>query len=291
MMLEWFEANREVLESRGFVIHQMLSNPEAWWIEPSAFVEIETPVFGGTIETTIDGRCWYHFITRNEEIPDIEGRFLCLDPVALEYRKTDWYSGDIADVNIEPRYEIRQVSDYDHIFEPIISRFNLPVEGEELVRHEQDLNFIPVVRFSSVVVFDESLRVLLVCERKAGIEGLWGTPGGGDEPGEIPVQAAKRELYEETGLKNIELELLETLLWHGDRGDILMCHIFLAQVHSSLHIAPVFTDEILEVGWFDQETFKTMYENRMIRSQNSKMFVETAFRYVQAQKKNSGESA
>ena len=94
------------------------------------------------------------------------------------------------------------------------------------MNHDQDLNFIPVIRFSSVVVFDESLRVLLVCERKAGIEGLWGTPGGGDEPGEIPVQAAKRELYEETGLKNIELSLLETLLWHGDRGDILMCHIF-----------------------------------------------------------------
>lgn len=159
------------------------------------------------------------------------------------------------------------------------------------MKHDQNLNFIPVIRFSSVVVFDESLRVLLVCERKAGIEGLWGTPGGSDEPGEIPVQAAKRELYEETGLENIELELLETLLWHGDRGDILMCHVFLAQIHSSLHIAPVFADEILEVGWFDQETFKTMYENRMIRSRNSKIFVETAFRHVSAQTKNSGESA
>ena len=154
---------------------------------------------------------------------------------------------------------------------------------------EESIVFIPVVRFSSVVVFDESLRVLLVCERKAGFEGLWGTPGGGDEPGEIPVQAAKRELYEETGLKNVELELLETLLWHGDRGEILMCHIFFAQVHSSVHVAPVVTDEISEVGWFDQRAFKTMYENRMIRTPHTKIFVETAFRHIQAQTRNSGE--
>lgn len=130
-MLEWFETNREALESRGIVVHQTLSNPEAWWIEPSAFVEIETPSFLGTIETTIDGRCHCHFITRDETMSDVWDRFMCLDPAAVEYRKTDWYGGDMADVTYEPSYEVHQVSDYDLILEPIISRFIHPAPREE----------------------------------------------------------------------------------------------------------------------------------------------------------------
>jgi hypothetical protein len=131
MMLEWFEANREAFQSRGIVIHQIHSNPEAWWIEPSVFVEIETPSFFGTIETTIDGRCHCHFITRDETSYEVWDRFLCLDPAALEYRKTDWYSGDMADVTYEPGYTIHQVSDYEHILEPIISKFSQPtLQGE-----------------------------------------------------------------------------------------------------------------------------------------------------------------
>lgn len=154
----------------------------------------------------------------------------------------------------------------------------------------ESITFIPVVRFSSVVVLDESFRVLLVCEQKPGIEGLWNTPGGGDEPGELPVQAAKRELYEETGLKNLEPQFLETFLWHGDRGDILMCHVFVLQVNSSIQIAPVFTEEILEVRWFYKLEFDQMYENHKIRTEFTKIFVESALRYVQTQTVQPGES-
>jgi hypothetical protein len=131
LMLEWFEANREALKSRGVVIVQILSDPKAWWIEPSAFIELETPFFLGTIETTIDGRCWYHFLPKDDLNIEILERFLCLDPAALEYRKTDWYNGDMTDVTYEPIYEIHEVSDYDHILEPIISRLSQPtLQGE-----------------------------------------------------------------------------------------------------------------------------------------------------------------
>ena len=158
------------------------------------------------------------------------------------------------------------------------------------MQNNESITFIPVVRFSSVVVLDESFRVLLVCEQKPGIEGLWNTPGGGDEPGELPVQAAKRELYEETGLKNLEPQFLETFLWHGDRGDILMCHVFVLQVNSRIQIAPVFTEEILEVRWFKKLEFDRMYENQKIRTELTKIFVESAFRYAQAQTVQPGES-
>ncbi len=122
MVLEWFTLNRTSLESQRFVIHQILSNPEARWIEPTVFIGFETPFFVGEIEMTIDGRCCYRLLPQNSSGPDIVQCFLCLEPAALEYRKRDWYSGNMADVNIEPCYEIYQISDYDPIFEPIISK-------------------------------------------------------------------------------------------------------------------------------------------------------------------------
>lgn len=56
-----------------------------------------------------------------------------------------------------------------------------------------------------VLIQDESGRVLL---QKRGDDGLWGTPGGGLEPGEDFLTAARRELWEETGLDCPNLALL-----------------------------------------------------------------------------------
>lgn len=49
----------------------------------------------------------------------------------------------------------------------------------------------------AVIVCDDSGRILL--ERRSDC-GWWGLPGGRIEPGESIVQAAIREVYEETGL-------------------------------------------------------------------------------------------
>jgi 8-oxo-dGTP pyrophosphatase MutT (NUDIX family) len=54
-----------------------------------------------------------------------------------------------------------------------------------------------------VVLLDPDDRVLLVrwhFEDPDGPTDVWGTPGGGIDPGETPEKAVRRELLEETGL-------------------------------------------------------------------------------------------
>ncbi len=66
----------------------------------------------------------------------------------------------------------------------------------------------PVVRQAGrIFVLDEEQRVLLMHERRdiGSDRTHWITPGGGVEPGEGLVQAALREVYEETGLR-LELD-------------------------------------------------------------------------------------
>ena len=63
---------------------------------------------------------------------------------------------------------------------------------------------IPIVRESArVVLLDARDRILLFCvdDRRLAAQQLWITPGGGIRPGETPLAAANRELWEETGIE------------------------------------------------------------------------------------------
>ncbi len=55
-----------------------------------------------------------------------------------------------------------------------------------------------------VIIFDDQRRILL-CHRRD--YDIWNLPGGGIEGGELPTEAAVREVQEETGLK-IEIKRL-----------------------------------------------------------------------------------
>ncbi|GIE84126.1 NUDIX hydrolase [Actinoplanes regularis] len=73
----------------------------------------------------------------------------------------------------------------------------------------------PVIarRAGRVLLVDLAGRALLLHGGDPARPGLrwWFTPGGGLEPGESPVEAAARELFEETGLRVEPVELGESI--------------------------------------------------------------------------------
>lgn len=75
--------------------------------------------------------------------------------------------------------------------------------------------------FVRVVVRDSQSRVLIVVHRGTS-KGIWNLPGGKVEAGESPEEAARREVFEESGLAMGPLSLLcedyfklDGTIWRG----------------------------------------------------------------------------
>jgi 8-oxo-dGTP pyrophosphatase MutT (NUDIX family) len=103
-------------------------------------------------------------------------------------------------------------------------------------------------RRARVIVANDKGEVLLV-KSWFGRQ-KWTLPGGGVNRGEDPIEAAKRELLEETGIKNVELKFL------GEKqiGEVTKYkgHIYKVQVKSDHPIIPSKHRhlEIIDTKWF-----------------------------------------
>lgn len=71
----------------------------------------------------------------------------------------------------------------------------------------------PIVAVGVVVIrrFEPGTRVLLIKRRKSPRAGTWSIPGGRQRLGETLEAAARREVYEETGLELAGLRLLDVV--------------------------------------------------------------------------------
>ncbi|MBI3822527.1 MAG: NUDIX hydrolase [Planctomycetes bacterium] len=109
----------------------------------------------------------------------------------------------------------------------------------------------PAVTVDIVIVTREQKpRVLLVKRKHEPFQGMWATPGGFIEMDESLDAAAKRELFEETGVR---MEKLTQLHAFGDpkrdpRGRNIAV-AYLAVVDPD-DLQPRAGDDAAEVGWF-----------------------------------------
>lgn len=104
-----------------------------------------------------------------------------------------------------------------------------------------------------VIIFtirDDDLKVLLIRRGREPFQGRWAIPGGFVDMNEPLEEAARRELQEETGVRDV---LLEQLAAFGDphrdpRGWVISIAYFVLLNAASLTIQAA--DDAADVGWF-----------------------------------------
>lgn len=115
----------------------------------------------------------------------------------------------------------------------------------------------PVAAAIALVVKDD--QILLVRRANPPDAGRWGFPGGKIEFGETVLEAAERELSEETGVTGKALRVITAVeAFDKDEAKALRQHFILIGVLCRwLSGAPVAGDDALEADWFTLAALKT----------------------------------
>lgn len=108
-----------------------------------------------------------------------------------------------------------------------------------------------IVRFADVIIFRPDHKFLIL-QRAFGdgpTKQQWCIPGGHVDPGETFIEAAARELFEETGFKKLDTELREVGVYKNNEVDI---HYFITEL-SPEESNLVLLDSEEEIGsmWID----------------------------------------
>ena len=110
-------------------------------------------------------------------------------------------------------------------------------------------------KLGAIAVVHHQGRFLLVKRKKEPNANTWGFPGGHVELGETALEAAVRELAEETGvIGKAERYLTNVDAITRDANGTIQFHYLLAVVICTYHSGrPVAADDVSDAGWFTAE--------------------------------------
>jgi len=129
------------------------------------------------------------------------------------------------------------------------------MKEENIHKFEKPSVTVDIVIFT---IQDKNLKVLLVKRDIEPFKGKWAIPGGFVKMNESLEEAAKRELQEETGVKNVYLEQLYTF---GDpkrdpRGRVITVSYMALAGSDNIKLKP--TTDVSDAQWFSINKLPTV---------------------------------
>ena len=108
-------------------------------------------------------------------------------------------------------------------------------------------------RLAAIAVVIRGNFVLLVRRRNEPDAGLWGFPGGHVNLGERALEAAARELYEETGVIGQPLRYLTNvdIIIQNDNGGFSFHFLLAAVLCEYVSGDPIAADDVSDAQWWD----------------------------------------
>lgn len=108
-----------------------------------------------------------------------------------------------------------------------------------------------VPKLAALAVLIREERVLLVRRKNEPDAGMWGFPGGHVDLGEMALDAAARELREETGVVGRPLQYLTNIdvIIHDEDGGLKFHFLLAAVLCDYLSGDPVADDDVSEAKW------------------------------------------
>ena len=118
----------------------------------------------------------------------------------------------------------------------------------------------PRPKLGAIAVVVRDGRVLLVERAKAPNAGTWGFPGGHVEWGETALEAAVRELAEETGVIAASPTYLTNLdvIAHDDHGAVQHHYLLAVVLCDYVSGEPVAADDASQARWFAPEETRAL---------------------------------
>ncbi|SFU03753.1 NUDIX hydrolase [Sedimentitalea nanhaiensis] len=114
---------------------------------------------------------------------------------------------------------------------------------------------LPPPLLGAIAIVATKNHVLLARRANPPDAGLWGFPGGHVELGETALDAAARELFEETGVSARPVEYLTNIdvLLRDDRGTVIRQFLLAAVLCDFERGVPQAADDVQEAAWVSHQ--------------------------------------